>query len=351
MKEPIEIVKRIPSPKDEPKEEPKEDCTENHAPVVTYKDDIFNEIEEEQKKKPPKKILLTLFGLTVAGAIGYVGMNGSKEEPPITPSIHKVPTKTEVNNSKLETEVIKHLEEKNNYYVESLAVSKEPEPTPIPPPPIPKEEEKNSLETPVVKTLEPVITAITPSIPKEVEKATREEIEKEKEIVEKIRVIEEKKALEEERVKKEKRRIAEGKRRKREAEKIAQRKAKKEANHIIRYERIKPRIRTVQSGDTLASIAKRFYGNPMDFRRIVRANPRIRSSRTALHLGEKIIIPRKDNKKRRRFIIVKRGNTLASISKNVYGNTDQISKIVNANYRIKTKHSLLRLGQKVYVPR
>ena len=345
MREPIEIVKRIPNPKDEAKEELKEDYTKNHAPVVTYKDDIFDEMEEEEKKKPPKKLLLTLFGLTLAGAIGYVGMNGSKEAPPTTQPAHKVTTKTDSNNSTIETDVIKHLEEKKSYYVESLAISQEPKPAPIPLPiSIQKEEEKKSIETPAVKALEPVITASTPPLPKEVEKTTREEIEKEKQIVAKIKALEEEKALKEKR--------ARVKRQKRlEAERIAQKKAKDKAKHVVQYERIKPRIRTVQSGDTLASIAKRFYGNPMDFRRIVRANPRIRSSKTSLRLGEKIIIPRKDNKKRRRFIIVKRGNTLASISKSIYGDTDQISKIVNANYRIKSKHSMLRLGQKVYVPR
>jgi len=89
----------------------------------------------------------------------------------------------------------------------------------------------------------------------------------------------------------------------------------------------------------------------MDYKRIIRANSQIRSKKRSLHFGEKIIIPRKDNKTTRRFIIVEKGDTLASISKRIYGSGDKILKIVRANYRIKSKRSTLHIGQKVYVPK
>ena len=98
-------------------------------------------------------------------------------------------------------------------------------------------------------------------------------------------------------------------------------------------------------------LAKRFYGNEMEYKRIIRANRRIKSEKTALHVGEKLIIPRKDNKRRRRYIIVEKGNTLALIAKKFYGDERAVSRIIRANYKIKSSRSLLRLGQKVYVPR
>jgi len=380
MEEPIEIVKRIPGPQIEPEENYSEQhaVNEKHT-VVEYYDDTINEPEE---KKPTKNFLLALFGVTIAGAIGYIGLaNGDKSET--NPAPTKVLTKIEQDELKIETAVIDNLQEKNNYYVESLALAKEAENKPTVVSPQKEEEEKKEKEveqeqqTPIIplKTEIPVATLVQ-SIPiKETEK--KEDIKKEivlekaiieKELVEKealkreeakrieiaeIEAIEKKikeqEILNEEVVKEEivKKEIVTEEVVK--TEHIVQK--HKKATSRIKYEPIPPRIRTVRRGDTLASIAERFYGNPMAYRRLIRANPRIRSSRTALRLGEKIIIPRKDNKKTRRFIIVRRGNTLASISRIVYGNRDNINKIVKANYRIRTKYSTLRPGQKVYVPR
>ncbi len=126
---------------------------------------------------------------------------------------------------------------------------------------------------------------------------------------------------------------------------------KRKPTLVAKYEKIKPRIVHVRKGDSLAILAKRFYGNDRDYKRIVRANRRIRSKKTALRLGEKIVIPRKDNKTRRRYIIVEKGNTLAMIAKKFYGDEKAVSKIVRANRKIKSSRSLLHLGQKVYVPR
>ena len=126
---------------------------------------------------------------------------------------------------------------------------------------------------------------------------------------------------------------------------------KRKPTLVAHYEKIKPRIIQVKKGDTLAVLAKRFYGNEMDYKRIVRANRRLKSGKTALRLGEKLVIPRKDNKKSRRYIIVEKGNTLAMIAKKFYRDEKIISKIVRANSKIKSSRSLLHLGQKVYVPR
>ena len=125
---------------------------------------------------------------------------------------------------------------------------------------------------------------------------------------------------------------------------------KRKPTLIAHYEKIKPRIIRVKKGDTLVLLAKRFYGNEREYKRIVRANRRIKSSKTALRLGEKLVIPRKDNKTKRRYIIVEKGNTLAMIAKKFYGDEKAVYKIVRANSKIKSSRSMLHIGQKVYVP-
>lgn len=122
-----------------------------------------------------------------------------------------------------------------------------------------------------------------------------------------------------------------------------------EKKEIIK--KVKPRITIVKEGDTLASIAEKFYGNPMDFKRIIRANPSIKNQHTNLHLGDKIIVPKMENSKKRRMVIIRKGYTLASLSEKFYGNINQVQKIVDANYNIKNKDSILHLGQKVYLPK
>ncbi len=125
---------------------------------------------------------------------------------------------------------------------------------------------------------------------------------------------------------------------------------KRKPTLIAHYEKIKPRIIRVKKGDTLVLLAKRFYGNEREYKRIVRANRRIKSAKTALRLGEKLVIPRKDNKTKRRYIIVEKGNTLAMIAKKFYGDEKAVYKIVRANSKIKSSRSMLHIGQKVYVP-
>ena len=314
----IEIVKRIETPESELKE--KEE-------TFYFDENIHNDNEEyhqEEKKSPSRKILPALFGITSIGIMGYFGFNYFDKE-----SVNQ----TENNNTK--TVIIEKKEPKEiTTYIEELAIKQDAKiiednviATLSAQKEQAKEKEKEKISEPTpIKTIE--------AIPKEIEIEKKEvevenspkKIEKKEEEV--VVVAVQKKEI----VKK---------------EKIVQ----KKKTNILKYETIKQRVRTVKSGDTLASIAKRFYGNAMDFKRIIRANPRIRSSKTSLHLGQKIIIPRKDNKKTRRYIIVEKGNTLASIAKKVYGNKDKIPKIVRANYKIKSKNSTLRLGQKVYVPK
>ncbi len=111
------------------------------------------------------------------------------------------------------------------------------------------------------------------------------------------------------------------------------------------------RVVTVKKGDTLASLAEKYYGNPMDFERIVRANRDIRSSHSHLHLGQKVIIPIITHSKNARLVKVRKGDTLYSIAKRYYGSSRKYQKIIDANYKIKSIHTRLYVGEIIRVPK
>jgi len=113
----------------------------------------------------------------------------------------------------------------------------------------------------------------------------------------------------------------------------------------------KQRVITIKKGDTLASISQKYYGNAMEFRQIIRANRSLRSAKTALKPGQEIIVPYPPKHKQRRFVIARKGYSLAYISKKFYGTISEIERIVAANPEIKNKNSTLKIGQKVYVPK
>lgn len=315
MEEPIEIVKRIPSPNDKIENE-----NLHHTPIVVEEQHTHH----EKNSNSSKKTILSLLAISSLGAIGYFGFTGLEKESKSQSSNDAMIT-TETNHTKItpksiNKELLKAVEsakEENNYYIEALAIPKKPikiensQPLLVSTSPVPIEKKEPVALVSPIEVSKPIVKVIKTVQLEKVEKIKPTEI-----VV--TKVIQ---------------------------------KVKKESPLIIKYERIKPRMLRVRVGDTLASISKRFYGNPMEFKRIIRANRRLKSHKTALRFGEKIVIPRKDKKKTRRFIVVKKGNTLASISRKVYGNSDKILKIIRANYKIKSKNSTLRLGQKVYVPR
>jgi nucleoid-associated protein YgaU len=314
--EPIEIVKRIETPHTENEESGKKEEIV-HVNENIYVNDSVSTDEEYRKKekKSSKKIFPLLFGITTIGIMGYLGFNYLNKENCTQTQTTTSPTVKSENKQPAEITT----------YIEELAIKKD----------------SQKIEENVIATLSAQ------------KKQAEAEAQKEKEASKPIpkEPVKEVLALISTPKKIEKKEVIVKKKETVKVEKNVQKKEVTKKRSILKYESIKPRVFTVRKGDSLASIAKRFYGNPMDFKRIVRANSRIRSHKTSLRLGEKIIIPRKDNKKTRRYIIVEKGNTLASISKKVYGSTDKISKIVRANYKIKSKRSTLRLGQKVYVPK
>jgi nucleoid-associated protein YgaU len=133
--------------------------------------------------------------------------------------------------------------------------------------------------------------------------------------------------------------------------KVKKREVVRRVPKLKRQTKTKYRVVTIRKGDTLASLAEKYYGNPMYYKPIIRANRDIRSSRSRLRIGQKVIIPTLDkSKKGRRLVRVRKGDTLASIAKRYYGNPNKYQKIIDANYKIKNKHTRLHIGQLIYVP-
>jgi len=346
--EEIEIVKRIETPRREGIEE--EEVIEEE---VVYINEVITQNREYQKEEEEKttsnKILPMLFGITSIGIIGYLGLNylkkdntnitntDSREPKEVTTYIEELAITKD--SHKIEDDVIAVLSARNSQTQteKQQEVSK----------PIIKNNSKEIAKQELVAQKEErakqELVAQREEITKQELVAQREELAKKEVAIQKEELAKQKLIVQMKEIEQEEMVIPK--------EKIVHKKRIKKSRVRVKYETIKPRIYRVRKGDSLASIAKRFYGNPMDYKRIIRANSRIRSKKTSLRFGEKIIIPRKDNKKTRRFIIVEKGDTLASISKKIYGSRDKILKIVRANYRIKTKHSTLHIGQKVYIPK
>lgn len=51
------------------------------------------------------------------------------------------------------------------------------------------------------------------------------------------------------------------------------------------------RIVVVKKGDTLASIAQEYYGNSMDFDKIIKSNRELSSDSHIIHIGQKLNVP------------------------------------------------------------
>jgi len=51
------------------------------------------------------------------------------------------------------------------------------------------------------------------------------------------------------------------------------------------------RVILVQKGDTLGSISEKFYGNPMEFDKIIEANEKLNNDFQVIHVGQKLNVP------------------------------------------------------------
>ena len=333
--------------------------------------DNFNYYYYEEEEDNKKKILIPIISLIVVGIIGYFGFNylqknnkknieqfnkkienkkeivkenkSDTEAKEIIASILKEKEAKEKEKAEAEAEIkAKEKEKAVKVETEVKAENKEPKPKKIISPTIKNKNTSENIEDIQKKVIQ---TLMQNAKPKKHKVALKTENEK-------IKKVENSKQKEYQDIIKTN---------------------TKEIKEVEKNEKDEYKVVTVKKGDSLASISKRFYGNSMLFKKIIRANKDIKSASSHLHIGQKIIVPilkskKIDNKKiirkrvvkkkrvakkkaRRRIITVRRGDTLSTIAKRFYGNPAKYYKIVNANYKIKSKHTHLYIGQRIYVPR
>src|SRR5215204_3902055 len=94
-------------------------------------------------------------------------------------------------------------------------------------------------------------------------------------------------------------------------------------------------VHVVKSGDDLWSLSEHFYGDGRQWRKIAMANPRLLSGGPdRLEPGWRLTIPdveSSDAESETRTVVVKRGDTLSSIAKEIYGSDSDWPRILHAN--------------------
>ncbi len=272
----------------------------------THEDEQFTyHSEEENNGGNSKKIILSIVAIGALGFLGYLGVKNITNQTP------KACVEQDSNNEIKTTDNLE-ISQKIISSQNIKPLKEEPVATRTPEPIItPNAENK-------------IVTAMAKPISKQTPKPAKEKSNiKKSDKVEKTEHKEEKKS-----------KIVTNKKR-------VVKKAKKPQYRVV----------TVKKGDTLASLAEKYYGNPMDFQRIVRANRDIRSSHSHLHPGQKVIIPIITHSKNARLVRVRSGDTLYSIAKRYYGSSRKYQKIIDANYKIKNIHTRLHIGEVIRVPR
>lgn len=130
----------------------------------------------------------------------------------------------------------------------------------------------------------------------------------------------------------------------------------------------KPKIHTVKAGDTLASIAKLYYGSESKWKIIQEANKEKVPDETKLRIGVKLTIPPlKDQKSgtlpatvstsdqsagttAKRTHTVAADETLSSISEKYYGSPNEWQRIYQANRSILSNPNRLQRGMVLVIP-
>ncbi|HET9919996.1 MAG TPA: LysM peptidoglycan-binding domain-containing protein [Ktedonobacteraceae bacterium] len=109
---------------------------------------------------------------------------------------------------------------------------------------------------------------------------------------------------------------------------------------------------TVQSGDTLSSIAQQAYGDANQWQRIYNANQQvIGNNPNLLQVGEVLFIPVLSPTPGANYT-VQSGDTLSSIAQRAYGDANQWQVIYNANRQvIGNDPNLIRAGMVLFIPK
>ncbi len=264
--------------------------------------------EKEDKGSNGKKIILSVVAIGALGILGYLGFNHSNSNQTPKACVEQ-DSRDSNNNVKSADRLAISQKIISSQNIQSL--NEEPIPTRTPEPIITPNAD-NKIVTTITK---PKLTSQPTSTPSSEKIKSREEPTNPPKEEKKSKIVTEKKRV------------------------------------VKKVKKPQYRVVTVKKGDTLASLAERYYGNPMDFKRIVRANRDIRSSHSHLHLGQKVIIPIITHSNNARLVRVRSGDTLYSIAKRYYGSSKKYQKIIDANYKIKNIHTPLHVGEVIRVPK
>ncbi len=264
--------------------------------------------EKEDKGSSGKKIILSVVAIGALGILGYLGFNHSNSNQTPKACVEQ-DSRDSNNNVKSADRLAISQKIISSQNIQSL--NEEPIPTRTPEPIITPNAD-NKIVTTITK---PKLTSQPTSTPSSEKIKSREEPTNPPKEEKKSKIVTEKKRV------------------------------------VKKVKKPQYRVVTVKKGDTLASLAERYYGNPMDFKRIVRANRDIRSSHSHLHLGQKVIIPIITHSNNARLVRVRSGDTLYSIAKRYYGSSKKYQKIIDANYKIKNIHTPLHVGEVIRVPK
>ena len=112
-------------------------------------------------------------------------------------------------------------------------------------------------------------------------------------------------------------------------------------------------LHVVQRGDDLWSLAEHYYGNGRDWRRIAMANPTLLTGGPdRLAVGWELRIPGVEAAlgDTARFVVVKKGDTLSSIARNVYGHDSEWRRLWHANRAQLEDPDELVVGIQLLVP-
>ncbi len=104
---------------------------------------------------------------------------------------------------------------------------------------------------------------------------------------------------------------------------------------------------TVKKGDTIQSIAKKYYGGQSKWQQIYNANKDVLSSPQQLKPGDKLVLPVPVV---RTVYKVRKGDTLQSIAQNFYGDTDRWKLIYEANKSKASASGKVKAGRTLLIP-
>lgn len=104
---------------------------------------------------------------------------------------------------------------------------------------------------------------------------------------------------------------------------------------------------TVKKGDTVKSIAKKYFGANSKWRQVYQVNKDVIPSSLKIKPGQKLVIPVPVVCT---IYMVKKGDNLEKISKKFYGTSEKWKKIYNANKNKISASKKVKAGKKLFIP-